>query len=266
MQFAVEARSAIRAEAVSSGWLPESHALGERTNQALADLGWIPPAGCKDGDPQRPENFHRTYERPIDYREVARLAVRTLRDVFQASFPGRLEYDAFAQEGGAILLPMLRLARRPPTPPPAPKPETLESMRAKVLEALREASGVPALEADADGDIRVPYGDARVFLRLYGDPPYAKLQAAVAGDVHKKEGLAERLNRLNGRVRFARFVEEGGWIFVAAEVFTRPFSVQHVVHACRILGELVEDMGEKLQGEFGGRPPLAAAATPALRN
>jgi len=263
VQFAVEAKSALLAEAVSNDYLPEADALSERSTRALVNLGWTPPPPHPEGTNPKPKNFHQSYDRPVDYRAVAMLAIRTLREVFQTPLPGRLEYHAFGERAGAITLPTLGLVRRPP---PEPKAETLESIRARVLAALRDASGVQTLEADKDGDIRVPYGEAQVYVRLVDKPPYARIQAGVVRNVQQSEKLYQRLDELNRRVRFARFFVEEGLLFVATEVFTSPFVVQHVVHACRVLGELADDMRNDLQAEFGTPALPGEQPVPALKN
>jgi hypothetical protein len=266
VQFAVEARSALRAEAVSNDYLGKEDALSDPACQTLATLGWTPPpARTEEADPA-PQNFLRVFERPVDFQEVARLGVRTLRDVFQALLPARLHYEAFARGGGALVLPTLGLSRRPPRPPAAPKPETLESMQEKVLAALRDASGVATLAPDEDGDLCVPYGSAWLHVRTFEKPPFVRVHARLVKDARRDEELYRRLNELNHQARFGRFLEEDGGVFGAVDVFARPFVVEHVVRACKVVGELWEDQHEKLQAELGAPPLLGEQPAPALRN
>jgi hypothetical protein len=108
---------------VSNDYLPPKHALGDREHQALVGLGWRPPEKRKDAEGKKKRcNYFRHFERPIDFDQVAALAVRTLRDVFQTPFPGRLEYDAFETGGGRIIVPTLELVRHRPVPREKPVP------------------------------------------------------------------------------------------------------------------------------------------------
>jgi len=111
VQFAVEAESALLVEPVSNDFLRGRAALSGASCRAIVELGGASPAERWDKDGSERANFTRIYERPVDFAEVARLAVRTVRDVFQVPSPGGLEYDAFAEKDGApILLPALGLA------------------------------------------------------------------------------------------------------------------------------------------------------------
>jgi len=125
VQFAVHAESALRAEAVSSDFLSEDHELGKAEEATLEALGWRSPAASPAGSsepPRRPGNYYRTFERPVDFLEVARLAIETMRDVYQTPYPARLDYLAFERGGAGIIVPGLQLVRRRPAPSPKPEP------------------------------------------------------------------------------------------------------------------------------------------------
>lgn len=271
VQFAVYAESLLRAEAVSSDFLPETHELGQAEEAALEKAGWRPPGtqGTEGGAaPRRPGNYYRNFPRPVDYGAVASLAISTMRDIFQTPHPARLEYQAFERGGAGIIVPGLQLVRRRPAPAPkAPdRPPDLDAMRRRLLEALREAAGDPNLELDADGDIPVRYNSAAVYVRARQQPPCVLLFSPLLSRVEHREGVVERLNELNTRIKFARLFESKGTIWAAIELFAAPFVVEHVVEACRYLGALADDMGGALQAQFGGRTTFGEFREKSLKN
>lgn len=257
VQFAVRAGDGLRAEAVSSQSLPEERALGPEEVAAIGALGWSPPTagpGEQGGAAPGTPNHHRDFDCPVDFGAAARLAVRTLREAFRVPRPARLEYEAFERGGAQILLPWLGIARRPP--PPARKdapPDGIEAVRARVLAAVREASGETGLTFDAEGDLLVLFGRALLVVRAVESPPYVAVHSPVVSGVRRSDALLRRLDELNARIRFARLFESGGTIVAAGEVFEEPFVVEHVVHACRVIGQLSNDLGGTLQQEFGGK-------------
>jgi hypothetical protein len=270
VQFAVEAGEPLRAEAVSNNYLPGDHCLSQKEIRALLRLGWRPPdAEADPGKPTKGTNYFRCFERPVDLDRVAALAVRTLRDVFQTPSPGRLDYTAFERGGPRIVLPSLWLARQAPEPrkePVTPSPESVESIRARVLAAIREASGDASIALDKDLDVKVCFGSALLYVRVKAEPPYVCAFSPVLAGVPTGEGVVEHLNELNREVRLARLFEYDGTVFAVVEVFTKPFVVEHVVHACHVLGELADDLGKKLQARFGGRTAFGEPSSMELKN
>jgi len=256
VQFAVQAESPLRAEAVSSEWLPAEHALGKVQQRALAELGWSPPAAArkkKGKGESRPGNFFRTFDRPVDHAEVARFAVRTLRDVFQVPFPARLDYQAFEKGGAAVLVPTLELVHRRPAPAKGEAaPEDFEAVRHRVLAAIRKAGDLPQLGFDQEGDISFQYGSALVCVRLKDDPAVASVYSPVLRKLERTEGLLPRLNELNCRVGPARFFESEGSLYALAEVSMRPLTIDHIVGMCEAIGWIASEQDGPLQAEFGG--------------
>jgi hypothetical protein len=256
VQFAVRAGEELHAEAVSSKWLPEEMALGVEEIAAIGELGWAPPTeahGEPGGTAEGAPNFHRNFLPPVDFEAAARLAVRTLRDAFRTPHPARLEYEAFERGGTPILLPSMRILRRRLPARKAPPPPGVEAVRARVLAAIKDASGEQDLAFGPDGDLLAFFGRALLMVRVVESPPYVAVFSPVVSEVERSDAMLRRLDELNARVRFARLFESGGTIIAAMEVFEAPFVVEHVVHACRVIGELSNDLGERLQTEFGGK-------------
>src|SRR5262249_4063575 len=151
-------------------------------------------------------NYFRTYSRPVDFGAVAALAAKTLRDVFQTPFPARLEYEAFERGGKEILIPTLQITRRreEPQKEKAAKTETVGSIRAKLLKAMKEASGHPDLGLDKDREIAVRFGSAIVFVRVHDKPPYVSVFSPLLSKFQANEKIVHRMNEMNRSIRFAR--------------------------------------------------------------
>jgi len=115
VQFYAEGRFGMRVEAVSDAYLERREAYSAEQRRQLVIIGWASPtltvqqdqAGAADGSP----NFYRDVPWPVPFGEVAGLATRTLRDVFNARHPCKLEYTARDIEGTDVRFPALRVRR-----------------------------------------------------------------------------------------------------------------------------------------------------------
>jgi hypothetical protein len=171
VQFAAQGAYGLRAECMSNNYLDAAHALSARQIARLDRMGWSAPTGTleeilkkrrKGGSP----NFFRDFARPVPCADAARMAVRTLTEVFAIQHPGYLVYKAFDKKERTILVPTLGLKREEPAPAAGkPRKETVAGLRKLVLKAIREASGNADLELDADGDVAVRFGSAVVYVR-----------------------------------------------------------------------------------------------------
>ncbi len=118
VQFAIERDLAMRAEAVSNGYLDAIHRLSDQGCSKLLALGWNQPTHLPDeaDDPTRnpagSPNFYLDFRGAIPYASVATLACDTLRHVYGVQGLGELEYKSFARDGTSIRFPHLGIARR----------------------------------------------------------------------------------------------------------------------------------------------------------
>jgi hypothetical protein len=137
VQYVGQGSFGVRAECVSNNYLDETHALRAGQMNTLRRIGWSAPTGTpKEALPKRqPEgspNFFRDFDRPVPYDAVARMAVRSLTEVFEIPHPGYLMYRAFDKKQRLILIPTLGLKREEAAPPPEKGPENaVEKPRAK---------------------------------------------------------------------------------------------------------------------------------------
>ncbi len=116
VQFCVYEDFALRAEAVSNGYLAGENRLSLVDCAKLLGLGWnrpthLPAAEGPAKDPHGSPNYFLDFQAPVPYGSVAALASHTLRHVSGAPDPGTLEYEAFASDGTSIRFPHLRIAR-----------------------------------------------------------------------------------------------------------------------------------------------------------
>jgi hypothetical protein len=114
VQFAGGGTLGMCAEAVSNGYLDIKRKLSDQACRRLLQLGWNAPTVIPDpihdargykgyGVP----NYFVDVDTPIPSRSLAKMAVKTLREVFEARRPAELQYIAFAKRGGKIGFPTL---------------------------------------------------------------------------------------------------------------------------------------------------------------
>ncbi len=185
------------------------------------------------------------------------MGVATLADVFEIPHPGLLTYKAFDRSGLPILVPTLGLKREAPAPVKEATPkETAASLKARVLAAIRKASGKPGLKANEEGDIPLRFDRAVVIVRVLEDPLCVRLFAPLLENAEGGDLLVDRLNELNASVRFVRLFAVEGTVIAAAEVPASPLVEAHVTRLCQGLGAFAEEKGAELRKEFGGRTPF----------
>lgn len=250
----------LRAEAVSSSYLPPDRPLTAAQEADLVALGWLPPG---TGDDARP-NFSRTWPSPPPVAEAARQAVRTLREVYGVGTPRELRhtYKSFER-----VLEDPDLGTEPERPPPPPRPEhhairTAVELRPLVEGALEGWLGLDALVRDADGDFPIRVGSALMFVQvLDGVPPVVRIFSPILRDVAASPSLLEALNEINGRIRFGRVFWMGRQVIVAMELTAAGITADQVVFACTELGNLADHLDDGLHGRFGGATIFATRPT-----
>jgi hypothetical protein len=259
VQFAAHGAFGLRAEMVSNNFIPADKKFTADQIEALVGLGWHPPTGtprevAAQRQDKRSPNFFRDFDRPVLASEVAQLAVRSLTEVARMQHPGMLEYTAFDREGRDLVLPTLKLKRRPKAPPPADVPvNTVERVRVQVLESIRKATDNADLEYIEGRRIQLRFGSAIVFVRVHKEPLCVSVSSPIVMNVDADSPTLERLNELNAKIRFARFFLKEGTIYAVEEVSATPFVVEQLLHACARLGTLADKIDDVLQKELGGR-------------
>jgi hypothetical protein len=261
VQFAAQGNYGLRTELVSNAYLGPEDQLPDAAVSTAASLGWQPPSdGPRESsatqDPDGSPNFFRDWERPVPFDEVAQFVVNTLIEVLDAYHPGQLHYKAFARDGTRILLPELGPSVQPETPKqpaqPEPPPDA-DSIRSSLLDLVRGVTGNKDLSADKDGDIPIRFGSGIVLIRVFGNPQVIRAFSPILGRISTTDGVVDALNKLNTESTFIKWVLVNDTIVAVIELFGRPFTPDHVLTACSVLGRAADERDEALQKEFGGK-------------
>ena len=125
VQFAAQGQFGMRIEATSNVYVaPPEAVLSADAYSSMAELGWKSPTGVPGSEPRDPDgspNFFLDLALPVNFRRVADMSVKTLRQVYRISHPGQLQYKSFDSSGIEIRFPNLRLKRE------AVQPDTLSN-------------------------------------------------------------------------------------------------------------------------------------------
>lgn len=117
VQFAAQGAFGMRAETMSNAHITEAaDQLSPTAFRTLLRLGWNPPTRQPPEseikhEPGGSPNYYLDFSSPVPCDEIARLTVRTFREVFGTTHPGFLEYRAFHSKGTDIRFPSLKINR-----------------------------------------------------------------------------------------------------------------------------------------------------------
>ncbi|MCU0506146.1 MAG: YbjN domain-containing protein [Chloroflexi bacterium] len=253
VHFAQGGRPGFRARAVGNRSLPASRALSPAQEERLGALGWQWPSDhCGDH-----RDFSRQWPMRAPFREVARLAVRTLREVYGVDRPADLVYRRFDDAGRAFVEPALGIeVDGGPWPRPGrevgPAPDEAE-LAERLEEALRGYLRADEIVHDDDGDVRIRSGSAVVFVRLLpGPPPIVRVFSPVLRGVAPSPELLAAVNDVNVRVVFARALCAADGVFLATELPAAAVDADRIGHACAEVGNLADAIDGELRARFGG--------------
>ena len=254
VQFAAQGAHGMRVETTSNSYLAKPHQLNERQIATLIDAGWQNPTGTPtdatpERDPDGSPNFFVDLSRPVSFKAVADLAVRTLSEVLRVPHPGFMQYAAFNADMKAIALPELGLMLEKPAPK-IRKPPNLSKL---LLATLKKTTGISDLTFDDDGDISIRSGSALTFVGLIDDPPYVRIYSPILVDVEDNAAICGRLNDINATETLMRFIFRNGIIYSVADVSASPFVGAHVAQAFVHVCAIADGMDSLLQEEFGGQ-------------
>lgn len=248
----------LRAEAVSSRFLPADRPLTPEQDATLEALGWLAPGSNEDPSP----NYFSIWPSPVPFAEVARLVVRTLREVYGVASPAGLRHTYRSFER---VLDDPDLGTAPERPAPQPVPDvvrTAEEIRPLVERALEGWLGLDELVRDADGDYPIRIGSALMFVQvLDGVPPLVRIFSPILHDVAASPTLFEALNEINARIRFGRVLWAGRQVIIAMELTAADITATQVVVACTEIGNLADHLDEGLHGRFGGATAFTTRPT-----
>jgi hypothetical protein len=255
VQFAQGGRGGFRAEAESNNFLAGRWALSPAQEEQLAQLSWqCPTPGNTD------LNFMRQWPTPAPYAEIARLAVRSLCEVYGIERPSELVYRRFARRGPDFAEPELGIQPERRTSPrgrgQAAAP-TLAELVPLVEEAVKEILGTDRILRDGDGCIPIHRDGARQFVRIVdGTPPVVRILSPVLHGVDSSRPLLEALNEINGQIMFGRVLWASSQVIVSAEVSAVGISTELISFVCLQIAALAVRVHDQLGARFGGQEIL----------
>ena len=232
----------------------------------MAALGWQFP----DHHATKPENFSRQWPMPAPFAEAARLAVRTLREVYGVERPAALVYRRFTREGRDFAEPGLGIdAERPTTPRgkgqrAAP---TAAELTPLVEVALCRFLRVESIEPDTAGNYPVPTGTTMLFVRVLPfEPPVVRVFAPAFRGMDPTPELLAGVNELNAELLFCRALVVNGEVIVATELRGAGISADDVAWGCLVVGTWVERIRATLADRLGPAGAQVPGSGPRLLN
>ena len=216
VQFAREERGLL-AEAASNLYLRGQAQLGPDQVLVLTELGWdVPKRNSK-----HKRNWRRQYEVPVPFREVAALAVRTLRDAYSVASPEELVYARFARGGADLPDAGLGLdyrdAQRPGAAGPAAwAPEAIDAAVESVVTSVVDPEH---LQRPTSGTWMLATGGQVVRVtRIPSRPPVVRVWAVFMTGVEVSDALLWTVNEVNTELLLGRVLWHDEDLIVAMEV------------------------------------------------
>lgn len=114
VQFSAQ-RGAMRAEAIGNQYLESPFRLSPKAVRHLRSLGWQAPtyvqAELLEEPAEGSPNNYVDVPAPASYRDLAELAVRTFREVFEVFEPYELNYRGYSSVYDSVRFPQLGITR-----------------------------------------------------------------------------------------------------------------------------------------------------------
>jgi hypothetical protein len=253
VQFAQGGRGGFRAEAESNNFLAGRWALSPAQEEQLAQLGWqCPTPGDSD------LNFMRQWPVPAPYADIARLAVRSLREVYGIAQPADLVYRRFAKGAHDFAEPELGIEpERPTTQRGRRLTPAAAELASFVEEAARSLLNGDEIVRDKDGDVLISIGHALMFVRIIdGTPPVVRVFSPMRPGIEASRSLLETLNEVNSNLLFGKALWAAGRVIVSAEVPAVRITAEQIAFACLQIGALAGDLDHQLGERFGSEKML----------
>ena len=243
------------ADAVSSGYLDDDRQLTPAQDEALQDLGWLPPIDADNIG--RAENYYQDYSTPVPYADIAALGVRSLTDVYGVTYPQELHYIAIdSGEKRDLSFPELGIAvyQSDDEAVGALTDNPLGDVQDLLLEAIQTID--PDAEGwDEDDVLTIQFRSVLISFRVVNDPPIIRVSSPVLTGVTESVHLLRELNDINNQANFARLsLTADGTILVAYELGGLPFVSKHALSSIASVGQLADSLVQRLRVRHGGTP------------
>ena len=123
-----------------------------------------------------------------------------------------------------------------------------------VEKLLTHITGGGRVEADADGDYPVRYGNAQYYVRLVGGSHVdVQVFAIAVDDVNPSPELLTAINGINTQARFVRVFHVNGQVLVEADIAGDAMEPSGFYTACEAVATVTDKVGPQLAAEHGGR-------------
>ena len=247
VQFAAQGGHGLRAEATSNAYLRGEDRLDLTAIGKLKALGWLPPTNgpaqsTPENDPEGSPNYFRDFQPNANLDQVAEMAVRTLREVFEVPSPIFLEYEAFDESGNETVCAELNLRRASRNPQ-----AVMAELADMLLQGMRVITGLSDLDFDDDGTIGVTHGKTAISIRLTDSPATIEFRALLIREVEDSREVLAFLNDLNKRYGMIRFYLHRDGIVAACDIPAAPFIAEHVVGTMQNFVHVTDGIGEFLE-------------------
>lgn len=247
VQFAAQGAHGLRMEATSNAFLKGSDRLRLDDIAVLAALGWKPPTGSPThstpgNDPTGSPNYFLDFPAGSNTTQIAELAVRTLREVFDTPSPIFLEYEAFDAARNQTSHDGLCLRRAV-----RDKDVSMATLADSLLKTVREHTGLSDLNFDDQGHIGLRYGETEFQILLISSPVMIEFRAELIEGLRHSPEILAFVNDLNRRYGALRFIFHHDAIFATHEIPAIPFIAEHVVRTMNQFGMTVSGLGEFLR-------------------
>jgi hypothetical protein len=252
VQYAGQGAFGMRVETSSNEYLLKGNKLSTAQIKALVEAGWHKPthkSTSKVRTAHGSPNFYVDVKAPVPYEKVAELTVRTLAGVLKVLHPGNLQYDAFESNGRPLDFPELGLKRS--------MPEEEGLSQARLLEMIREITGIRTFEYDKNGEIPVAAKNVVIYVSLIESGTHVRFRTHLLNGIEKQPGLLESLNDLNAKGALVRYAHAGGTIASILDVPASPCSKGQLAGYLSLCAELGNAMSASFRAQFGGSSPVA---------
>ncbi|MBK9235717.1 MAG: hypothetical protein IPO19_06515 [Rhodoferax sp.] len=256
VQFAAQGASGMRVEATSNHFLPGRDQLDTKQIAALVAMGWNMPTGSPNqatpqNDPNGSSNFFLDMPNPIDFAQLATLAILSLTKVLGVPHEGFLQYAAYDYAGNTHAVPELKIKREIRDPN-----LEMNELADRLLGVLHEATDIPDLAFNDDGDVRLQAHGLPLYIRLIGQPPMVRFVSPLLKDTRPTRKLLNLVNLLNLNAGPARYLAHKNTVLAVLDIPAWPLQADHVAASLDEFGAALPGSVAWLQAELGSAAGL----------
>ncbi len=254
VQFLAQGVYGLRIETNSNAFLPADKQLDEIRKIRLIELGWLPPAEPSEQGALEPDgspHYHIDFDAPIDADSVARFVMQTLIDVLKVTRPySSLSYESFDEAGTSVILLGLGLSQTPKQE--NPEEGATNPAQQDLRSAVREITGIPALDYDQDGDLVVRYGELPIIITHHESAGTVSFFSPLVEDLEESTSLVSKINTVNISLGPLHLFLHENTLCARSVLPADPIVTSHLSKMLREFGEIIEAQQAAFSHEFSG--------------